>query len=206
MRDLRTTCAELVRGVDDQVASHQKLRDEMTGLGAALDEARQAAHDAEIALASATKDEKKTDEQIGQLEDRLASVNAELADIEHKLAEGNHEQEEAERAAAEGEEILRETEAAAEGAIARAAEWREEVTKQLSVVTEKKIRLARVREQVASTRGTVERLTRSYAELTSRVARLEEDLDDVARQTGETAAELVKTKEMLTGAVVEARD
>src|SRR5206468_1446901 len=147
---------------------------------------------------SATKDEKKTDEQIAALEDRLASVNAELADIGYKLAEGNHEQEEAERSVAEGEEILRETEGAAEGALARAAEWRQEVTKQLSIVTEKKIRLARVREQVASTRGTVERLARSHGELVGRVARLETDLDDVARQTGETAAELVKTKESLT--------
>jgi chromosome segregation protein len=206
MRDLRATCATLTDELDAHVAAHQKLRDERTGLGAALDEARQTAHKAEIALASVTKDEKKTGEQITALEDRLASVNAELADIEHKLAEGGHEQEEAERTVREGEQILAETEVAAEGALARAAEWREEVTKQLSVVTERKIRLARVREQVAGARATAQRLTRSFDELTLRVARLEEDLDDVARQTGETAAELVKTKEALTYAVVEARD
>jgi chromosome segregation protein len=206
MRDLRTTCAKLGDVVDGQIAAHQKLRHEMTGLGGDLDSARQAAHDAEIALASATKDEKKTDEQITALDERLASVNAELADIELGLAEGSHEQEEAERAVTEGEQVLKETESAAEGAIARAAEWREEVTKQLSVVTERKIKLARVREQVAGARGTAMRLTKSFDELTLRVARLEDDLDDVARQTGETAAELVKTKEALTFAVVEAKE
>src|SRR5262249_47252426 len=155
----------------------------MAGLGAALDEARQAAHDVEIALASATQDAKKTDEQVEALEERLASVNTELSDIECKLSEGSHEEEQAERAASEGEAIVREMEVAIEAALARASERRQEVTLQLSVVTEKKVRLARVRERVTSTRGAVERLVRSHGELTSRVARLETELDDVSRQT-----------------------
>jgi chromosome segregation protein len=205
MRDLRGACADLVGLVDAQVAAHHRLRDQMSGLGSELDEARQAVHDAEIALASATKDAKKTDEQIRSLDDRLASLLAELAEIGQELTDGDHERSEAERTVSEGELILGETEAAAKGAMARAAEWRAKVSEQLSVVTERKIRLARVREQLASTKGTLERLTRSHEELTARVARLEEDLDEVARQTGETAAELVATKESLADAVVAAR-
>ena len=49
------------------------------------------------------------------------------------------------------------------------------------MVTEKKVSLARVREQVASTRGTVERLGRSHDELMARVGKLEEELEDIAR-------------------------
>jgi len=205
MRDLRVRCADLVASVDTQVAVHQRLRDQMSGLGSALDDARQALHDAEIALASATKDAKKTDEQIRSLADRLTSLRAEREEIARELAEGDHERSEAERSVSDGDRILGETEAAAEGAMARAAEWRAKVTEQLTVVTERKIRLARVREQLASTNGTLERLTRSHEEITARVARLEEDLDEVARQTGETAAELVATKGALADAVVAAR-
>jgi chromosome segregation protein len=205
MRDLRESCAALVRKVDDQVAGHQELRDQMAALGLSLDEARQRAHSAEIALVSAEKDEKKTGEQISSLETRLAAVNAEVTDIADKLAEGDHEQTEAERSLVEGESVLQGAESDAEGAMTSAAKWREQVNAQLSIVTEKKIRLARVREQVASSRGTLERLSRSHDELTARVGKLEEELEDISRQTGETAAQEVMTKESLTQAVVTAR-
>ncbi len=205
MRDLRETCALLLTSVEEQVAAHQGLRAQMSGLGAALDEVRQSVHDAEIALVSAQKDQKKTDEQIVSIEHRLASMNAELADIGQKLAEGGHEQAEAERALKEGEDVVRETEAESETALANASKWREEVAAQLSVVTDKKIRVARVREQLASTRGTIERLGRSHDELMLRVGRLEDELDDLSRQTGETAAKLVQSKELLSGAVAVAQ-
>ena len=130
----------------------------MNGLGAALDEARQMAHSAEISLVSAQKDEKKTVEQLISLEHRLSSVNVELTDIGQKLAEGGHEQAEAESALREGEAILRDAESETEQKSATAQAWREQVAQQLSVVTNKKVRLARVREQVASTRSTVDRL------------------------------------------------
>jgi len=200
MRDLRTTCAALLVDVETEVAAHQKLREEMSGLGATLDQARQKVHETEIALASVQKDEKKTAEQVASAEHRLASVNTELADIGQKLAEGGHEQAEAERALSEGEAVLRQTEAAAKSATATAAKWREQVALQLSVVTERKIRLARVREQVASTRSTAERLGRSGDELAARLARLEQDIDEIARQTGETAAQLVETEGLLVDA------
>jgi chromosome segregation protein len=205
MRDLRESCAVLVGKVEAQVTAHQELRDKMAALGLALDEARQKAHHAELALVSAEKDEKKTVEQIGNLETRISTVGAEVADIAEKLAEGGHEQAEAERALAEGESVLREAELESEGAMEQATKWREQVSAQLSVVTEKKIRLARVREQVASTRSTVERLGRSHDELMARVGKLEEELDQIAWQTGDTAAQQVLTREGLIQAVVAAR-
>jgi chromosome segregation protein len=205
MRDLREACAALLVKVERQIAQHQELRDKMAGLGSTLDEARQSVHESEIALVSARKDQKKTDEQISSLEHRLSSAQAELSEIGHKLAEGSHEQAEAERALAEGEANLRDAEVEAEGAMANAAKWRVEVAAQLSVVTEKKIRLARVREQVGSTRAAFERLGRSHDELIARSRKLEGELDEIAQQTGETAGQLVLTKESLADAVTFAR-
>jgi chromosome segregation protein len=201
LRELSQVCAELATQVEARIAEHQALRAKMSGLGAALDEARQAAHAAEIALVSAEKDQKNTDEQTASLETRLTATNAELSDIGEKLAEGNHEQAEAERSFAEGHDILRAAEVEAEGALAEAAKWREQAAAQLSVVTDRKVRLARIREQVASTRGTVERLGRSRDELVSRTVRLEEELDQIARQTTESSERLASTEEQLLSAV-----
>ncbi|HKQ70269.1 MAG TPA: chromosome segregation protein SMC, partial [Polyangiaceae bacterium] len=206
MRDLRELCAGLLVKVEEQIARHQGLRDEMNGIGGALDEARQTFHEAEIALVSAEKDEKRTAEKIGSVEQRLATVTSELEDIGQKLADGGHEQAQAESTLKEGEATLREAEAEAEGAMATAATWREQAAAQLSVVTDKKIRLARVREQVESIRGTVLRLGRSYEELMSRVSRLEKELDEISVQTGETSGLEVHTKEALTEAAVAAEE
>jgi len=201
LRELAEVCADLSAKVEARIAELHELRSQMSGLGAALDEARQSAHDAEIALVSAEKDRKKTDEQTASLETRLATMNAELADISEKLAEGGHEQAEAERALAEGQEVLREAEAQAEGAMAEAATWREQAAAQLSVVTDRKVRLARVREQVASTRATVGRLGRSRDELVSRIGKLEEEIHQIARQSGESSSRLASTEELLVSAV-----
>ena len=201
LRELEEVCTVLSAQVEARIAEHQALRSQMSGLGAALDDVRQAAHAAEIAFVSAEKDQKKTDEQTISIEQRLASMNAELADIGQKLAEGGHEQAEAERTLNEGHEILREAEVEAEGAMAEAANWRNQAAAQLSVVTDRKVRLARVREQVASTRGTVDRLGRSRDELMARTTKLEEELQQIARQTGETTTRLSTSEELLIEAV-----
>jgi chromosome segregation protein len=205
LRELADICGELSAKVEARIAEHQELRSQMSGLGAALDEARQAAHAAEIGLVSAEKDQKKTDEQNASVEQRLAAMNAELADIGEKLAESGHEQAEAERVLTEGQEILQAAEMESEGATEEAATWREKAAAQLSVVTDRKVRLARIREQVASTRGTVERLGRSRDELMARTSKLEEELVQIARQMGESTTRLTTTEEQLLQAVAVAQ-
>jgi chromosome segregation protein len=197
MRDLREVCAALIAKVESEVAAHEALREQMIGLSAALEHARQSVHAAEIALVSSQKDAKKTDEQLTSLEHRLSASSAELGDIGQKLAESGSEQADAERALREGEEVLREAELEAEGAVATAAAWREQVASQLSIVTDKKVRLARVREQAASTRSTVERLARSHGELVAKVATLTAEIDELTRQSEQTRDDLTTTETML---------
>ena len=106
-----------------------------------------------------------------------------------KLAEGGPRAGRSRARADEGEHASATAEAEAEGAIADARpSGASKSPQQLSVVTERKVRLARVREQVAgAARHGVERLDRSPTSSSRRVAQLEEELEDVARQTGETA-------------------
>src|SRR5215471_7256839 len=204
MRELSRVCGQLLASVETKVQTHQALREKMSQLGASLDQARQRLHEAEIALLSSQKDEKKTCEQLVAIEQRVASVRTEVADIEQSLAEGSLEQAEAARAMEEGAEVLASAETATETAQADAAGWRTRVAEQLSVVTERKVRLARVREQVQAARGTVERLGRSHDELVGRAARLEDELGDIAAQRDQIAGRLDETKQACADAAAEA--
>jgi chromosome segregation protein len=198
MRELSRACGELLASVEAKVQTHQELRARMAALGASLDEARQRLHEAEIALVSSQKDEKKTREQLASIEQRIASQTAELADIERHLAEATQEEADASQALAAGEASLHEAEAATEGALAEAAAWRQKVVDQSAVVTERKVRLARVREQAQGARSTVERLGRSHEELLGRVARLQEELTEIERQAELTREHVSEIRENVT--------
>jgi chromosome segregation protein len=205
MRELSQTCSTLLLSLEEKVSAHQALRDQMNELGAALDQARQRHHEAEIALVSLQKDEKRTVEQKANVEQRIAAVENELADIERSLADGSQEQAEAAEALDEGETTLLEAEAQTGAAQEHATGWREKVAEQLAVVTERKVRLARVREQVQGARGTVERLGRSHRELLARVSRLEEELIDIARNADETTVHFEQAREACSVAAAEAQ-
>jgi chromosome segregation protein len=83
-------------------------------------------------------------------------------------------------------------------ALARASEgalgWKERVAAHASLVTERKVRLAQVREQVESTRATLERLTTAMGEHEERTARLEQESLDAAAAFGKTAAHMVASR------------
>lgn len=68
---------------------------------------------------------------------------------------------------------------------------------QQSVVTERKVRLARVRERATSMRGTVERISRSCDELGGRIKRLDDEREESARNAGKAAALMMTAREKL---------
>src|SRR5262249_41817922 len=84
---------------------------------------------------------------------------------------------------------------------ATAAEHRERVRVQQELLMERKVALAGAREKLAAARGTLQRLTRSEAELGERAPRLQSELEAGAREFGETAATLVTHKERLQAAL-----
>src|SRR5262249_14592987 len=64
MRELRDVCADLAGKVEVEVAEHQRVRERLAEIGAELDGARQRAHKADMDLALAQKDQKRTDDQL----------------------------------------------------------------------------------------------------------------------------------------------
>jgi chromosome segregation protein len=201
MHELEGTCGEMTAHFDQLVDAHQQLRIRMTEVGSALDDARQRAHEAELTLMSAEKDKTLSNGQIASIERRIEEVLAELTETDQALSEAEHEHAAASAALELGESVVRETEAGLDEACNVAARWQEQANQQLAVVTERKICLTRVREQVGSAQATADRLGRSASELAMRSGRLEQELVQAAAQMGETAGLLVRTKETLQDAV-----
>ncbi len=200
MHDLRERCAKLTTELESHTEAHAHLRDRMTQLGGALEEARQRAHEQEIAFVSAQKDLKRAEEQLASIERRTATITSELVETRQALAEGDHEYTEAGSALEQGEQAVRQAEQEAETATLTASEWRSQVSAQLAIVTEHKVKLARIREQVASAKATSDRLGRSENELRTRISRLEEELGDCAHQATKSAETLMASEQELASA------
>jgi chromosome segregation protein len=77
-----------------------------------------------------------------------------------------------------------------------ASAWRERVATQLSLVTERKVRLAQVKEQVEAARNALERVTGALSELQARDTKLDEELNEASVAYGETAARIMIAREL----------
>jgi chromosome segregation protein len=205
MRELHETVAKQSDLVTKLLESQQALRLRMTEVGAELERARNEAHQGELALLTAEKDLKRAEEQFATSEKRRTVVKDDLEELTNsiELASGDHE------ASKDRLEAGRATlEQSAEGlshAEQVAGEWRERVLGQQSVVTDRKVRLARIRERAQSLRQTVDRLAKSCDELKGRIGRLDDERILAARGAGEAAAKMILAREALASAVARAQ-
>jgi chromosome segregation protein len=204
MRELHEVVSRKGAEVTALLEAQQALRLRMSEVGTAVDRARSEAHAGELALVTAEKDLKRVEEQLAATSKRLGVVEAELGELVQALERAVGEQEEARRVLDEGMAQREELGQRLGGAEELCAEHRERVRVHEQVVTERKVKLARVRERAAGVRGTVERLARSCDELRSRIRRLDEERTECARGAGEAAALVLAGREALSAAVAEA--
>ncbi|MBK8994981.1 MAG: chromosome segregation protein SMC [Myxococcales bacterium] len=202
-RELRVL-AEDVERLGERYArvheEHTALRARLSEVGTSLDRARQEAHAGELAHVTAEKDLARTSDEITRATARQATIGAESAELETKLADARRAQGECQtqlEAARASLEHLRHELGKAE---AQAASWNERVTAQAALVTERKVRLAQVREQVEAAKSSQERVLAAIADLETRAQRLGDELVEVARSLGETAAQIVIARETRLGA------
>jgi chromosome segregation protein len=205
MRELHEIVAKKSDEVSALLEAQQALRLRMTEVGTALERARTEAHQGELALVTAEKDLKRAEEQLASVTRRRETVRGELEDLHESVDGASREQEQARAKLEAGRAGSEEVAGAIEHAERMAADWRERVLGQQSIVTDRKVRLARVRERANSARGTVERLRRSCDELRARIAKLDEERHECAKGAGEAAARIMLAREGLTAAVDRAR-
>ncbi|MBK9259646.1 MAG: chromosome segregation protein SMC [Polyangiaceae bacterium] len=205
IRELHDVVANLSDQVTALLEAQQAERQQVAELTAAVDRARSEAHASEIAAVTAEKDLRRVDEQVIAAQKRRSTVERDLEEIIGNLENTGGEQGEAQDKLDEGKRSQEEVVGQLAGAEQLAAEWRERVLAQQSVVTERKVRLARVRERVTSVGSTVERLARSVDELSGRIKRLDNERTECAKGAGEAAALMMLSREGLDGAVSRAQ-
>jgi chromosome segregation protein len=188
------------------VAEHNALRARMSELTTSLDRARQGAHEGELAHVSAEKDLARTSSEIERAESRRSALLSELTEVDASLARFTDTDRESRSQLDALRAQLEQTHHALAKAEGRAASWRERVAGQAALVTERKVRLAQVREQVEAARVHAERVAASIAELVARAQRLEDDTLAAATGYGETAAQLMLARDTRITATARARE
>jgi chromosome segregation protein len=204
MRELHATVAKKSDDVTALLSTQQALRARMAEVGAALDRARGAAHAGELSLVTAEKDLKRAEDQIAHAAKRAGAVEHELGELGEALEHAGGERAATLDTLEGGRAAREEAQAALERAEALASEWRERVLGQQSVVTERKVRVARVRERATAMRGAVDRLRRSVDELGARIQKLDAERTEASSGAGRSAAAIVLSREKLEVAVADA--
>jgi chromosome segregation protein len=187
-------------------AEHNALRARLAEVGTALEKARQFAHEGELAHVTAEKDLARTSGDIQRIEARRTTVTNELEELDRSLSESTEAEgtcrAELDTANAELAQVTHTLTRAEE----TAADWRERVAAQSTLVTERRVRLAQVREQSGAAREAALRIENALNELNQRSGQLQQELTEAAASYGETAATIVLTREARGEAAQRARD
>ena len=197
-RELGEEVERLDQLVSECLATHQALRAKIAETQAALDHARQAAHQGELALVHAEKDLRSTEAQLEAVRKRAATLDVETLELDRAVREAETERGDAQRILDEARGVRQDVGAQMAGAETVLASWQKEVEEQRHRVVERKVHVAGTREKLTAARGTLSRLARSTDELADRARRLEDEREAGARTLGETAALLVAHKEKLS--------
>lgn len=208
-REMHQLTSELLRLEADSarlIAEHNAIRARVTEVTTALDRARQEAHEGELAHVTAEKDLSRTASEIARIEARLAAIDHEIAEIDGSLESANQSEAELRSQLDRVRAELEHREHALSRAEDNAANWRERVAAQASLVTERRVRLAQVKEQLGSARTARERVEGSLLEHKTRSERLNVELDEAASAYGETAARILIAREARLSASARARD
>ncbi|HTJ83799.1 MAG TPA: chromosome segregation protein SMC, partial [Polyangiaceae bacterium] len=205
MRELHEIVAKLDDAVTALLEQQTAARARLSEIGTELDVSRSLAHELEIASVTAEKDLRRTEEQLASLERRLVSLRSEATELAERISEASAEKERAaESLDGDRAALVTLAEDSAQASV-DAEEWRERVMMQSSVLTEKKVVFAQVKERTTSIRQTVERLEKSCSEMSSRLTRLDQEIHESATQAGLAAGKLMVERELLADALVVAK-
>jgi chromosome segregation protein len=147
----------------------------------------------------------RTQAEIARFEKRLAAIAGELAELTRTLEEAETVESESRSQLDSIRGELEHLQHALGRAEDNAAAWRERVAAQASLVTERRVRLAQVKEQLGAARSGRERVEAGLAEIDARVQRLNQELEEAAAAYGETAARIILAREARIGATERAR-
>jgi chromosome segregation protein len=195
MHELSDETARLDATLAAKVDDFNTLLSRVTDLETALEQARQRAHAGDLAHVTAERDLKSTASDLDRAERRQESLLVDTADVRTSLLEST----ETERESMDQLEVLRqrlaELRVQSGDAELRLSEWRERVAGKSALVTERKVRLAQLKEQTEAARSAIERIAAQGSELEARKGRLAIEAQETARAIGEAAARIYQCRE-----------
>ncbi|MBK8169895.1 MAG: chromosome segregation protein SMC [Sandaracinaceae bacterium] len=204
VRELHTQVAKLDGELSTAVTNHSALRSGIAERQAALESARNAAHENEIALVKAERDVHAAEENATRTRARIETIGVDADELTHSLAAASDEESAAREEITSAHLALRDAEEALVGCEEMNRERRAAVDAQTLVVTEVRVRAAQAEERAQGDRNTVGRLDRSIDELSVRSERVKSEVLAGANQQGELSATILTSRETLSQRVQEA--
>ncbi len=205
-RQLESVVVDLDARLEAAVRRHGELRQGIAQRQAAIDAARTATHDAEIAIVKAEKDIRKAEGDAATVREAIARLTAEIEELAAALDRASDEEAEARSEIEAARGAVDEAKQELNAAEAIFAERQRSVEEQGARVTEVRVRAAQARERAESDRGALERLSRSIEALDQREERLRGDVTEGARQQGVLAAQLLVAREQIGEAITRAME
>ena len=205
IRELGQAVAERSAAIAALELEIETERAAVAGLAAELEEAGRRLHAVEIALVTATQDQRRGEAERAAVDRRRQSLERELDEVGRLGDEAQDERD----ALSEQLEAARRESGAREADLADTEATADEAAEQLGVaqgaLTEHRVRMAEVRERLHSVDQALERIGTGLRELRSRVATLDLEREHAAHEIGQLAATMVEAKEQLQGARLSSR-
>ncbi|MEZ4232160.1 MAG: chromosome segregation protein SMC [Polyangiaceae bacterium] len=206
MRVLAEEVAQLSATLEERLGELHALKARLTELSTSLDQARQFAHEGELAHIKAEKDLAQTRREIEALTKRRETLEKELVELTASVEGAAHEESDCRDLLTQAQHREAHVLSELTKAETAAQSWRERVAAQTSLLTERKVHLAQVKEQYDAARESLERIQAALTELFERQSRLADEVLDSARNYGRTAAGLVLASEARIAAELAAEE
>lgn len=195
MHQLATDITQMTADYEAKNDTLNQIRSRLSELETSIERARQQAHEGALAHVSIQKDLSQTLAAIERVKARQGTIGKELEDLEAAARSAMLTEAECERELEEVRMNSEHLEGTAQEAELRVANWRERVSVQAALVTERKVRLAQVKEQAGSVRSAIERIGSQLLDLAERQQSLAAEAQQAAQTLGETAAHIISCRE-----------
>ncbi|HTM45673.1 MAG TPA: chromosome segregation protein SMC, partial [Polyangiaceae bacterium] len=193
-REIRELSVE-IEGLSEQAANlsteHAALKARIVEIETARDQARQGAHMAELEHVTTEKDLAGIASEMERIAKRVADVDREVLALSQRQDEGSAEERATEQRIDQCRTDLGSSKQQLGTAELSAIEQKDRSMVQATLVTERKVRLAQVREQLEAARSAMARVTTLHAELVMRESRLQAEMNESETGHHETSAQLV---------------
>ncbi len=195
MHELSAEIEQLTIEFEAKNERFNQIRSRLSELETQIEQARQQAHEGALAHVSAEKDLTQTAGAIERVRARQATIEKELGELDATAQTASVTEAECERELEEVRRLSEQLEVVAQEAEVQVSNWRERVSVQAALVTERKVRLAQVKEQAGSVRSALERIDSQVTDLVERQQNLAVEAHEAAHSIGETAAQIVSCRE-----------